>query len=91
MPSSAVTVLGRNVRQRSNPRHRSGSVHLDSALSAEERAAGKTLLCCAEPEGDIELTYEPQENAVLIPSWVHEARVTRMNRYPMMSYVCAWF
>ena len=52
--------------------------HLDSALSAEERAAGKTLLCCAEPEGDIELTYEPQENAVLIPSRVYEARVTRM-------------
>ena len=33
--------------------------HLDSALSAEERAAGKTLLCCAEPEGDIELLRTP--------------------------------
>jgi hypothetical protein len=29
-----------------------------SALSAEERAAGKVLLCCATALGDVEIEYE---------------------------------
>lgn len=53
--------------------------YLESALSEEERAQGKTLLCCAEPVGNVEITYEPQENAALIPSRVYEARVSRLD------------
>lgn len=52
--------------------------HLETALSAQERAAGKTLLCCAEPTSDIEITYEPQADAHHIPARVFVARVTRM-------------
>ena len=35
-------------------------IYQPSALSAEERALGKVLMCCATPLTDIEIEYEPQ-------------------------------
>lgn len=59
-----------------------GSVKLgpyqESVLSVEERAAGKTLLCCAEPQGNVEIEYEPLLNAKRLPIQRHTARVTRL-------------
>lgn len=59
-----------------------GSVKLnpfqESVLTGAERAAGKTLLCCAEPLGNIEIEYVPQDNADRLPVQQHVARVTRL-------------
>ncbi len=50
----------------------------DAVLTAVERAEGKTLLCCAEPLGDIEVEYEPQLDAKRLPVQLHVAQVSRM-------------
>jgi NAD(P)H-flavin reductase/ferredoxin len=52
----------------------------DSALTEEERAAGKALMCSATPKGDIELEYVPVGDASAIPVAVYEARVQSMRR-----------
>ncbi len=57
-----------------------GKVHLrpyqQSALSAEESAAGKTLLCCAEALSDVEIVYQPQAGGKVLPVKQYAARVT---------------
>ena len=52
----------------------------ESALSADERAAGEVLFCVAEPRGDLEIEYRPDPNAR--PAQVHRygARVASMER-----------
>jgi NAD(P)H-flavin reductase/ferredoxin len=49
-----------------------------SVLTPEERAGGTTLLCCAEPMGDVEVEYEPLPDAERLPIQQHVARVTRL-------------
>ena len=51
----------------------------ESVLTESERNGGKTLLCCAEPLGDIEIEYVPQLDAKRLPVQLHIARVTRMD------------
>lgn len=59
-----------------------GSVRMgafqESVLTKEEQAAGKTLLCCAEPLGNVEISYEPSKDAKRLPVHKHVARVTRL-------------
>lgn len=59
-----------------------GSVRMgafqESVLTKEEQAAGKTLLCCAEPLGNVEISYEPSRDAKRLPVHKHVARVTRL-------------
>ena len=50
----------------------------ESVLTDLERTAGKTLLCCAEPIGDVEIEYVPEVNAKRLPIQMHVARVSRM-------------
>jgi NAD(P)H-flavin reductase/ferredoxin len=52
--------------------------HQASALTDSERADGKTLLCCAEALGDVEIEYVPRTGAVALPVRQHVARVTRL-------------
>ena len=52
--------------------------HQETVLSAAERAAGKTLLCCAEPLSDVEIGYVPQAGARALPVRRHVGRVTRL-------------
>jgi CDP-4-dehydro-6-deoxyglucose reductase, E3 len=52
----------------------------ETALSDEERAAGKLLLCCATPLADVEIEYVPTETAGQVPVRVYTARVAKMNR-----------
>ena len=47
-------------------------------LTVDERAAGKTLLCCAEPLSDVEIEYVPQAGAKELPLRQYVARVTRL-------------
>ena len=47
-------------------------------LTKEERAAGKTLLCCAEPLTDVEIEYLPEAGAKALPVRQYVARVTRL-------------
>ena len=49
-----------------------------SVLTPVERAAGKTLLCCAEPLTDVEIEYVPQAGAKALPVRQHVGRVTRL-------------
>jgi CDP-4-dehydro-6-deoxyglucose reductase, E3 len=51
-----------------------------SALTDNERAAGKTLLCCAEPASDVELEYLPQAGAAALPVRQYAARVTKLEK-----------
>ena len=51
----------------------------ESALTAEERRAGRVLACVAKPLSDVEITYEPAGDAAR-PVQVHEARVAAMDR-----------
>lgn len=51
-----------------------------SALSDEERAAGKVLLCCASPESDIQIEYLPQKTLGGIPARVWTASVESMEK-----------
>ncbi len=59
-----------------------GEVHLqpfqESALTPAERAAGKILLCCAEPLSDVEVKYVPQLGPKALPMKQYQARVTRL-------------
>ena len=59
-----------------------GSVKLgpfqEAVLTSAERAAGKTLLCCAEPLGNIEIAYVPATDVKRLPIHKHVARVTRL-------------
>lgn len=49
-----------------------------SILSKEEQASGKTLLCCAEPLGNVEIAYVPASDAKRLPVQTYLARVTRL-------------
>jgi NAD(P)H-flavin reductase/ferredoxin len=53
--------------------------HLETALSAAERASGQTLLCCAEPLSDVEIAYVPPVGAHAAPVKQYLARVTRLD------------
>ena len=57
-----------------------GSVSLqpyqESVLTQAERAAGMTLLCCAEPLTDVEISYVPQADRKILPVKKYVARVT---------------
>jgi NAD(P)H-flavin reductase/ferredoxin len=50
----------------------------EAVLTPSERAAGKTLLCCAEPLADVEIEYVPLPGARPLPVKPHLARVTRL-------------
>ena len=52
--------------------------HQVFALSQAERAAGKILLCCAEPLSEVELTYVPLPGARAQPVKQYVAQVTRL-------------
>jgi NAD(P)H-flavin reductase/ferredoxin len=52
----------------------------ESALTAAERAEGKTLFCCAEPLEDVEISYVPAKGARPAPVHHYRARVTAMER-----------
>ena len=51
----------------------------ESALGADDRAAGRVLACVAKPLSDVEIEYEPTQEAAR-PVRVHEARVIAMDR-----------
>ncbi|RPI42070.1 MAG: ferredoxin-NAD reductase [Betaproteobacteria bacterium] len=55
-------------------------VYQPNALSPEERAAGKVLLCCATAVADLEIEYEPTEPVGGRPARRYTARVSAMNR-----------
>ena len=50
----------------------------ESALSAADRAAGRTLLCCAQALGDVEIEYVPLPGARALPVKQYVARVTQL-------------
>ena len=50
----------------------------ESALTSAERAAGMTLLCCAEPLSDVEIEYVPQAGAKAVPVRQYVAHVSRL-------------
>ncbi len=50
----------------------------EEVLTKAERAAGKTLLCCAEPLTDVEIEYVPDAGAKSLPVNQFSARVTRL-------------
>lgn len=50
----------------------------ESVLTKDERAAGKTLLCCAEALSDVEIEYVPQAGAKALPVRQYVARVTKL-------------
>ncbi len=50
----------------------------ESMLTAAERAAGKTLLCCAEPLSDVEIEYSPQSGRKMHAVKQYAARVTEL-------------
>jgi CDP-4-dehydro-6-deoxyglucose reductase len=52
----------------------------EEVLTAAERAAGKTLFCCAEPLGDVEVSYLPAPGARPAPVRQFRSRVTAMER-----------
>ncbi|MGZ5100206.1 MAG: cytochrome b N-terminal domain-containing protein [Usitatibacter sp.] len=52
----------------------------DSALPPVERDAGRILLCCAEPLGDLEIEYEPAPGAKAAPVHQYGARVVALER-----------
>ncbi len=49
------------------------------ALTDQERAAGKTLLCCAQALSDVEIDYVPQAGAKTLPVKQYVARVTQLD------------
>jgi NAD(P)H-flavin reductase len=51
-----------------------------SVLTAEERADGKTLFCCAVPQGDLEIEYQPLPGAKASPVRQYGGRVMSMER-----------
>ena len=48
------------------------------ALSTQERAAGITLMCCAQALGDLEISYLPQEGTAPLAIHRYTARVTSL-------------
>ncbi len=50
----------------------------ESALNAADRAAGRTLLCCAQALGDVEIEYVPLPGARALPVKQYVARVTQL-------------
>jgi len=54
--------------------------HQESALSAEERAAGKVLACSAVPLADIELEYVPLAPLGGLHARIHTAKVIAMQK-----------
>ncbi len=52
--------------------------HLESALSAAQQSSGQTLLCCAEPLSDVEISYVAPVGARAAPVKQHVARVTHL-------------
>ncbi len=55
-------------------------VHQTEVLTAEEKAAGKALACCATPSSDLELEYVPVRPLSGIVVARHRARVASMAR-----------
>ena len=49
-----------------------------SALTAADIAGGMTLLCCAEPLGDVEIEYQPQAGVKALPVRQYPAQVVQM-------------
>jgi CDP-4-dehydro-6-deoxyglucose reductase, E3 len=54
--------------------------YLPEMLTDAERAAGKTLFCCAEPRGDLEIAYVPAAGARPAPVRQFGARVIALDR-----------
>ena len=52
----------------------------DNALPPAERAAGRILLCCAEPLGDLEIEYQPAPGAKPAQLRQYGARVVALER-----------
>ena len=52
--------------------------HQPEVLTEAERAAGRTLLCCAEALTDLEIEYVPLPGAKPLPVRQYVARVTRL-------------
>jgi CDP-4-dehydro-6-deoxyglucose reductase len=52
----------------------------ETALTEAERAAGKTLFCCAEPVADIEVSYTPAPGAQPAPVHRYGGRVVALER-----------
>ncbi len=50
----------------------------ETALTATDRAAGQTLLCCAEPLTDVEIAYVATLNPKALPVQQRVARVTAL-------------
>lgn len=50
------------------------------ALSADERALGKVLMCCATPLADLEIEYEPVGALAPAPARIYTGRVAKMER-----------
>ena len=55
-------------------------IYQPSILSAEERAQGKVLMCCASPLSDIEIEYEPQAALTRAPVKEFVGTVDSMER-----------
>ncbi|HCX33592.1 MAG TPA: ferredoxin-NAD reductase [Rhodocyclaceae bacterium] len=51
-----------------------------SALSAEERAMGKVLMCCATPLEDVEIEYVPSVAPERVPAREYRGRVLKLAR-----------
>ena len=51
-----------------------------SALSAEERAQGKVLMCCATPLSDIEIEYEPEIALATTPAREYVGHVEALEK-----------
>ena len=55
-------------------------IHQPEVLTAQEKAAGKALACCATPTSDLELEYVPVAPPSGIAVQRHRARVVAMDR-----------
>lgn len=52
----------------------------ESALSAAERAEGKVLMCCATPQSDLEIEYEPTGELAKAPIKTYSSRVRKIEK-----------
>jgi NAD(P)H-flavin reductase/quinol-cytochrome oxidoreductase complex cytochrome b subunit len=55
-------------------------LYQETALTREERANGKLLLCCATALSDLEIEYVPTKLPGNVPVRTYTARVAKMNR-----------
>lgn len=55
-------------------------VYQTSALSEDDRARGKVLMCCATPLADIEIEYAPLAVPAAAPARLYTARVAKLRR-----------